>query len=264
MKNDELRHYGILGQKWGIRRYQNSDGSYTKAGLERYFSSKRSYDASKRDYLNNKNNYASKLDRKVAKHKVKKFRKQMNEDYKHLHLDKLADKGKKRYASGQRILGNEAIRNFMASVSTIGYSAAVYGKKKGYISDDTAKYIALGTTALNGAAIAKKLIDELGPNRELRAFYAHTSNYNSKPRETYKESNRSAGKINKTNRVSSSEPKSQNQTRQSRIDALNKDLKKYGKNAELPDGTKLSNFKISDNADDSVIELFEDIINQIR
>lgn len=186
--NNELYHYGILGQKWGIRRYQNSDGSYTKAGLERYFSSKRSYDASKRDYLNNKGNYASKLDRKVAKHKVNKFKKQMNEDYKHLRLDKLADKGKKRYASGERILGNEAIRNFMASVSTIGYSAAVYGKQKGYISDDTAKYIALGTTALNGAAIAKKIIDELGPNRELRAFYAHTSNYNSKPRENYKES----------------------------------------------------------------------------
>lgn len=31
----ELYHYGIKGQKWGVRRYQNEDGSYTKEGLER-------------------------------------------------------------------------------------------------------------------------------------------------------------------------------------------------------------------------------------
>lgn len=30
-----LMHHGILGQKWGIRRFQNKDGSYTRAGLER-------------------------------------------------------------------------------------------------------------------------------------------------------------------------------------------------------------------------------------
>lgn len=30
----ELYHHGILGMKWGIRRYQNKDGSWTEAGLK--------------------------------------------------------------------------------------------------------------------------------------------------------------------------------------------------------------------------------------
>lgn len=34
---NELYHYGIKGQKWGVRRYQNSDGSLTPAGKERYY-----------------------------------------------------------------------------------------------------------------------------------------------------------------------------------------------------------------------------------
>ena len=32
---DELCHYGIKGQKWGVRRFQNSDGSYTSEGKRR-------------------------------------------------------------------------------------------------------------------------------------------------------------------------------------------------------------------------------------
>ena len=32
-----LYHYGTLGQKWGIRRYQNPDGTLTEAGKKRYW-----------------------------------------------------------------------------------------------------------------------------------------------------------------------------------------------------------------------------------
>lgn len=31
-----LSHYGVLGMKWSIRRYQNEDGSLTEAGKKRY------------------------------------------------------------------------------------------------------------------------------------------------------------------------------------------------------------------------------------
>ena len=35
--NGELYHYGIKGQKWGVRRWQNSDGTFNAAGKKRYF-----------------------------------------------------------------------------------------------------------------------------------------------------------------------------------------------------------------------------------
>lgn len=35
-KQNSLQHHGIIGQKWGVRRFQEKDGSYTQAGRERY------------------------------------------------------------------------------------------------------------------------------------------------------------------------------------------------------------------------------------
>lgn len=34
-RTNELYHHGILGQKWGVRRYQNKDGTYTEEGKVR-------------------------------------------------------------------------------------------------------------------------------------------------------------------------------------------------------------------------------------
>ena len=31
-----IAHHGIKGQKWGVRRYQNPDGTLTEAGKRRY------------------------------------------------------------------------------------------------------------------------------------------------------------------------------------------------------------------------------------
>lgn len=50
-----LQHHGIKGQKWGVRRFQNADGSYTAAGKKRrnddeVGQAKAAYKSAKKDY----------------------------------------------------------------------------------------------------------------------------------------------------------------------------------------------------------------------
>lgn len=52
---NELTHWGIVGMKWGVRRYQNKDGSLTAAGKKRY----------------NKEMAKLKEEEKIAKNKLK-------------------------------------------------------------------------------------------------------------------------------------------------------------------------------------------------
>lgn len=63
MDNNELTHWGVRGMKWGVRRYQNADGSLTAAGKK--------HAASREEKAKNKADAkAAKIAKKVAEEKA--------------------------------------------------------------------------------------------------------------------------------------------------------------------------------------------------
>lgn len=74
----ELYHHGILGQRWGVRRFQNKDGSLTSAGKTRYSKENRNDQVSERingvkDELIANFTTARLVAAGVSRHRKKKF-----------------------------------------------------------------------------------------------------------------------------------------------------------------------------------------------
>lgn len=172
--NNYLQHYGVKGMKWGVRKYRNYSGSYTKAGLKRYDKSMDIYEKRKTDYKNAKSSGVKGHQLKYKKAKIKEAKRDVKKHYDHLKLDKRADEGKILYSEGRRI--RKSVSGKMIALGTATAVAAGQAYARGYISANRATQVAsFGVTVASGGAAMK--IIENNRNRKLRAYYGHTSKY---------------------------------------------------------------------------------------
>ena len=119
-KNYELYHWGVKGMKWGVRRYQNKDGTLTPAGRKR-----------KRDDYHE--DYKKAHDGKSVKYMSNE---ELRERNKRLNAEAEYDRLKKQTNAGQK-----AVREFIATAGTIAAITGAYTtyKKTGGAAKSAAK-----------------------------------------------------------------------------------------------------------------------------
>lgn len=193
---EELAHTGVKGMKWGVRRYQNYDGSYTQAGMKRYNQSMDKYEKATKRYKeaqvaynnashgrpkkslitrDNTEANKAKIELTNARMAKKQAKNRLEKDYKHLAEDKRADKGKDLYSKGHTITNHKAANNALASIGAL----SLYAAKSAYNHNADGRVVnaltAIGALGI-GSAVVKGSVDN-ARNRNLRAYYSHTSKY---------------------------------------------------------------------------------------
>lgn len=139
---DELYHHGVKGMKWGVRRYQNKDGSLTPAGKKRLAKNIR------RDFNRNYRNSPKNITIRDSKTGIRrKYRStfdalrttaEKSPEIKALYnsedLKKARDKYVKAYELSEKFYGNQKlVKEYQIKASRLAEDA--YGFKRGYLKD---------------------------------------------------------------------------------------------------------------------------------
>lgn len=202
MEQNELMHYGVLGMRWGVRRYQNSNGSYTQAGLQRYRKAESQYKEAhkKRVKAANDHNiatYRGKIDttasRKEQRRQHRALRKEsynnyriarkdekdaklaLDRSYHQLKNDAKADRGAERYRRGETIDGRKAA---VRSVGALGVALGTGGAFIDAVTGPGHSKTAIALETMGASLIGSSWLGELGimkGNAEMRAYYGHES-----------------------------------------------------------------------------------------
>ena len=150
-RQNELTHHGIKGQKWGVRRFQNEDGSLTPAGRKRY------------DEPNQGTNKKTQNTKSKSLHRLKLEEKYRNEG---LSKEEAEQKATKRIKA-------EAYIAAAAGVTVA--SCLAYAKYKGYTTDKIIK---------ENSDFQR--IMRLNPNAEIRKDYRQYVTIDKKDKVLYK------------------------------------------------------------------------------
>ena len=144
MYNDTLAHHGVKGQKWGVRRYQNSDGTLTAEGKKRV-----------QKYVDKS---AEKKVNKLFSKKTKSSKEEIPQNPKYKKASELSDKEL-----------NDAINRFRLEESYNSYISKMTPQKKNkakeFISDvleKSGKNIATQATTYAMGTAVNKLARQLG------------------------------------------------------------------------------------------------------
>ena len=147
----ELYHHGIKGQRWGVRRYQNEDGSLTEEGKAKYGKKSNRVPYSDEQYLRDKDVYG-----KFAADRI----------------NKATLEG--RSVSGARSKEADRINNFRVSANVAGNGAGIVGgilgaigayhvgKNKIASTGNKEVDAIIGTTLITGGALVGSILAKKG------------------------------------------------------------------------------------------------------